>query len=461
MTNTNAKQHLAQNESASAASPIIFAPATALGASGVAVMRISGNDISSVLNALGINQPLKPRYATLCNITNAATGATIDQALALYFPAPHSFTGEEVLELHTHGGLAIRNALIQCLSNIENCRFAQAGEFSERAFYNGKMDLLQAEAIADLIAAETSSQHQLALSQLDGAMSNRYDALRSKTLHALALFEAYIDFPDEEIPEETLNQVNQLVATLTRDIQELLEHDTSGEIIRDGFCIAIIGPPNAGKSSLLNALAKREAAIVSDIAGTTRDQIEIHLNLNGYLVRLIDTAGIRTSSDVIESEGIRRAKQAAKRANLKLGVFDIITNPEQYPDSLNIMNDNDLILLNKCDQEEGEIVPRQFTQTTLAISAKTGEGIDQLLQMINNHIEQHLHNAPTPALTRARHREALAEALQPLLQFNPQKPLELSCEELRQAAVSIGKITGKIEVDQLLDVIFREFCIGK
>ena len=451
---------------------IIFAPATPAGQSGVAVYRISGQNLNCVFEHLGINQRPKPREAALRRLRKGTEGELIDEALVLYFPAPHSFTGEEVIELQTHGGSAIRQTLLNWLSQLEGCRLAEAGEFSRRAFTHGKMDLLQAEGIADLIAAETSMQQQQALRQMGGALSEQYEQMRADILRALALLEAYLDFPDEEIPEETLTQTSQLIDRLIGTIEALLTEPPSGEMIREGMTIAIIGPPNAGKSSLLNRLAGREAAIVTDIAGTTRDRVEVHLNLHGYFVRLIDTAGLRETHDTIEAEGVRRARESAAQAQLTLMVLDIVSDTELSAESLAYLPENAILVINKCDQfnndaareHKRKALPENLAALpTLWVSARDDIGIDTLIERITTEISQRVEACPSPLLTRTRHRQALYEAYEHLNQLAQQSalPLELYAEELRLAARAIGKITGHIDVDQLLDVIFREFCIGK
>lgn len=442
---------------------LIFAPATPAGQSGVAVYRVSGKNLSPLLAHLGLPTSLPARKATLCQLQDRQAECVLDQALAIYFPAPHSFTGEEVLELHTHGGSAIRQSLMDCLARLDGCRLAEPGEFSKRAFYNNKMDLLQAEGIADLIAAETAMQQQQALRQLNGQLSDTFSVLRGDALRSLALLEAYLDFPDEEIPEETLQEIRSLISRLQSSVNAMLNEPPCGEIIRDGLSVAIIGPPNAGKSSLMNRLAGREVAIVSDIAGTTRDRIEVQLNLDGYLIRLIDTAGLREAADSIEAEGIRRAQDAAANADLTLVVFDVVSDAKQFklPDEIN--PNRCVILWNKCDQ----LTDIQHTETTyqgiatLSVSAMSGDGIDRLLEHLSSYIAEQIQSRPSPIITRARHRQALIEAADHLQRFDLHLPLELCAEELRCAARAIGKITGHIEVDQLLDVIFREFCIGK
>ncbi len=397
---------------------------------------------------------------------DSSTGATpqmpaekvlIDRALALYFPAPHSFTGEDVVELHTHGSRAITRMLLDALGSIEGLRMAEAGEFARRAFMNGKMDLVEAEGLADLIDAETASQHAQAIRQMGGTTTQRVEALRGAILEPLALMEAYIDFPDEEIPEEVLSDATQRVEALRKELTELLDDQGIGEKIREGLDIVILGPPNAGKSSLLNALARRDAAIVSPEAGTTRDLIEVAMEIGGYAVTLVDTAGIRTTDAAIESEGIRRALHRAEHADITLHLRDIATIAESFSELKALDAKNHLIIVTKSDL--GPLPELPFS--AILISTQTGDGIAALIDTLKHKIAERMESVASPLITRARHRAAIAEALSALTRFDVHAPLELSCEELRLAASAIGKITGKIWVDDVLDLVFSRFCIGK
>lgn len=443
------------------AEPMIFAPATTVGSSGLTVIRVSGQTLIPVFRALGLPETLYPRRAHLLPIRDAANDRLLDIGLVLYFPAPHSFTGEDVLELQLHGGHAVCQSVFEVFSHLSHCRMAEPGEFSKRAFLNNKMDLLEAEAIADLIHAQTAAQQQQALTQMRGAMSTSIMHLRDRTLRALALLEAYIDFPDEEIPEHVLDDVDALINALIHDIEHILAGARTGEMIRDGIRIAIIGPPNAGKSSLLNALAKRDVAIVTEVAGTTRDRIEIDLNLNGHFVRIIDTAGLRDTDDMIESEGIRRSIESASNADLILAVFDITTIPKLDQATLSHCRDETIYILNKSDQPHPELNEEIKALSPIILSAIQLNGLSELIACIEHHIARLIPRDSPPIITRERHRKALSEALSALTSYNRNNLLELSAEELRLAANYIGKITGKIDVDQLLDVIFKEFCIGK
>lgn len=433
----------------------IYALASAAGKSGVAVFRVSGPQAYACMRFLGIADTLAPRVATL--VTLHHNEQKIDQALALYFPAPHSFTGEDVIELHTHGSRAVTRVLLDVLSQCPGLRMAEPGEFARRAFMNGKLDLAQVEGLADLIDAETHSQHRQAMRQMGGDTTQRVEALRMAILEPLALMEAYIDFPDEEIPESVLREASERVTSLTRQIEALLDDGGIGEKIREGLDIVIIGPPNAGKSSLLNALAKRDAAIVSHEAGTTRDLIEVGIEIGGYAATLVDTAGIRETSGSIEAEGIRRALHRAKHADITLRLCDITTIAAEATSIASELNDSTLVIATKADLAPLPALPFPV----IAISTSTGTSIPELLAALKENVAKRMDLVASPLITRARHRAALKEALACLTQFRPDAALELTCEELRMAAQSIGKITGKIWVDDVLDLVFSRFCIGK
>lgn len=437
----------------------IFALATAPVKSGVAVLRISGPQAAGALAALGVAAP-EPRMATLAKLRNPATGAVIDRALILYFTAPHSFTGEHVVELHTHGSRAVIAELLSVLGNIPGFRLAEPGEFSRRAFLNNKMDLTQAEGLADLIEAETSAQARQAMRQMEGGIGKTYDALRGRILRTLALLEAYIDFPDEEIPESVMDEVADGISALTTEIADLLADGHRGERVREGIEILIMGPPNAGKSTLLNAIAKREVAIVSPEAGTTRDMLEVHLDLGGYPVTLVDTAGLREGAGEIEGEGIRRARARAEKAELVLRLHEINSHTEQMNDSLAINTIDTLTILTKCDTATAAPVSPKIPGT-IAISARTGEGMELLLDTLTTHIASRYTSVGSSLITRERHRIALTRCLEHLTRFTPDAPLELNGEELRLAAKSLAVITGNITVDDILDIVFSSFCIGK
>ncbi|MDX1975038.1 MAG: tRNA uridine-5-carboxymethylaminomethyl(34) synthesis GTPase MnmE [Rickettsiales bacterium] len=434
----------------------IFALATAPAKSGVAVIRVSGGQATAALHALTGKTKLAPNRASLCSLRHPQSKAIIDQALVLFFQGPKSFTGEDVVEFHTHGSLAIYQELLAALSQINGLRPAEPGEFTRRAFLNGKMDLIEAEGLADLIEAETPKQKDQALRQMHGDLSRYYTQLRTQIITVLAHMEAYIDFPDEEIPQSVFDNLTEEVNAAIATIDQALSDHQAGERLRSGMRVVILGAPNAGKSSLLNRLAKRDAAIVSQRAGTTRDVIEVHLHIAGYPVILTDTAGLRESGDDIEEEGIRRALLQAEDADIRLIVFDGSLLPALDASTQALMDERSLVIINKSD-----VMPKaSLPSGALVISTKSGEGIDALLAAIEAQIIKRF-SGHAPVITRHRHRALLQEALTHLKRFDAKAPLELSCEELRISAQAVDKITGKISVDDVLDVIFKQFCIGK
>lgn len=435
----------------------IFALASAAGRAGVAVFRLSGPLAKTVLATLSGRDSFEPRKAMRVRLGHG--GEVVDDGLALVFPAPHSFTGEDVVELHVHGGRAVAQALTSALRDL-GLRPAEAGEFSKRAFLNGKLDLTRAEAIADLVDAETAAQRRQALRQMEGGLARLVEGWRAELVRALALTEAVIDFSDEGIPDEIVDEVTAALATLSGEMQAHLADNRRGERLRDGLHVAILGAPNAGKSSLLNRLAGREAAIVSATAGTTRDVIEIHLDLGGWPVVLADTAGLREAGGEIEAEGIRRALAKAEAADLKLAVFDAEALPDLDPATLAVLDEHALVVVNKCDLALA--IPEIIAgRALIAVSARTGAGIDSLLAAIEAEVAARFAAAEAPSLTRARHRAAVEDCLASLARFTPAVGIELAAEDLRLAARALGRITGRVEVDEILDVVFGEFCIGK
>ncbi|GAB5389049.1 MAG: tRNA uridine-5-carboxymethylaminomethyl(34) synthesis GTPase MnmE [Alphaproteobacteria bacterium] len=439
----------------------IFAIATAPGRGGVQVFRLSGGGAGQALSALGAAQALKqPRKAVLASLSDPASDEVIDKGLVLWFPGPASFTGEDVAELHLHGGRAVAEAMTSALSALPGLRLAEPGEFSRRAFEHGKMDLTEAEAVADLVDAETAAQRRQALRQMDGALGQLYHGWADRLTRALAHIEADLDFPDEDLPDGVVPTVMPLINDVTTAMRDHLSDNQRGERLRSGFSVALIGPPNAGKSSLLNALAARDAAIVSEQAGTTRDVIEVAMDLGGWPVTLADTAGLRDAADQIEDEGVRRAKARAEQADLKLAVFDSRDWPDLDADVLKLLDQDTLVIFNKSDL--AQVTDKQIGDVpALAISAQTGEGLQTLTKRLSVEIERRFAPSETPSLTRARHRAALTEALEHLERL-PQAPLpELAAEDCRLALRALGRITGRVDVEDLLDVIFRDFCIGK
>ncbi len=433
----------------------IFALSSGAGVAGIAVIRLSGPDTLPALRRITNRQEFKPRYAHYCTLKNPQTEEVLDQALVLFFPAPHSFTGEDVAELHIHGGRAVLQSVLKTLSRIKGLRPALAGEYSKRAVMNGKMDLTQAEGLIDLIHAQTEKQQQQAFRQMQGALQKLYDSWREMLVHDLALMEAYIDFPEEEIPDSVLSQVQTNALSLVRQIRDHLADEGRGERLREGFRIALVGKPNVGKSSLLNRLTGREAAIVSSTAGTTRDVIETYLDIKGYPVILADTAGLHDTQEEIEKEGILRAQKQIKEADLVLLLQDARTYPETDITLKPSTTEKTLVVWNKKD------LANALPAEGLFISAKTGEGCDILWKKIESVLEDKMGLTETPAVTRLRYRLQLEECLQNLQNFLNGSVLELQAEDLRLAARALGKITGRVEVEELFDIIFKDFCIGK
>lgn len=439
----------------------IFALATAPGRSGVAVVRVSGPDSAATLAAL-TNRPLpEPRRAALVTLRDPASGDALDDALVLRFTAPASFTGEDVVELHLHGGRAVVAGVVAALAARPGLRLAEPGEFTRRAFENGKLDLTEAEAVADLIDAETTAQRRQALRQMDGALGRLYDGWRDRLTRALAHIEADIDFAEDDLPGGVADAVRPVIERLLAEIIDHLNDGGRGERLREGLHIAIVGAPNAGKSSLLNALARRDAAIVSARAGTTRDIIEVQLDLGGYPVVLADTAGLReAAADEVEEEGIRRARDRAARADVKVAVFDATALPDLDPATLALIDADSVVVLNKCDVVA--VMPSIIAGASpVLVSARTGAGLRDLEQRLTAFSADRLAVGSAPSLTRARHRAALDECGAALDRALTAPLPELAAEDIRLASRALGRITGRVDVEDLLDIIFRDFCIGK
>lgn len=432
----------------------IFALASAPGRAGIAVVRISGPMAAAALQKLGCAIP-SARKATRVRLTDPATGELLDDGLALWFPAPHSFTGEDVIELHLHGGRAIVASVLDALGQM-GLRLAEPGEFTRRAFAHDKLDLTQAEALADVVDAETRAQAKQALRQMGGALKERYDNWRHRLVQALAHLEAVIDFPDEDLPPEVADKVWPEVRDLAAAIRTHLDDGGRGERVRAGVRIVIVGPPNAGKSSLLNWLARREAAIVSDRPGTTRDVIEVHLDVGGYAVTVVDTAGLRTSADEIETEGVRRAQRQAADADIKIVLFDGAHYPSRDAETTALIDDNSLVAVNKADVVKGA---RDADVTFISVT--TGVGLDAFMEKLAAMIRARFETGTDAPLTRARHRRGLEDCVAALERAGKADLPELAAEDLRVAARALGRLTGRVEVEEILDVVFRDFCIGK
>lgn len=452
-------------------SDTIYAQATPPGKSGVAVVRVSGAAAAQALAALGVKLP-RPRVATYSSLNRSGSGllaaneaqgtgheALIDKALILWFPAPNSFTGEDVAELHLHGSHAVIQEVFSVLGGLPGFRMALPGEFSRRAFENGKMDLTEAEGLADLIDAETKEQQKLAMRQMQGELHRLYEGWRAQLIASMAFIEAYIDFPDENLPPELEQQFTGKIEALLAEMQVHLADGGRGQRLREGARLVILGAPNAGKSSLLNYLAKSDLAIVSAIPGTTRDALSVHLDIAGYPVTLIDTAGIRESSDPIEQEGVRRALAKAEEADIRIVLLDGETYPEISP-QIKPYIDNSIIIVTKSDLSYAT-PPRRHTAT---ISVKTGEGIPALMEEITSKLQGLMSPPASPALTRQRHREGVlraAASLEALLASPKTTPPELRAEHLRTAAQATSALTGRIDLEDVLDHLFGQFCIGK
>jgi tRNA modification GTPase len=448
----------------------IFALSSGRPPAAIAVMRISGPRAGLALEKL-IGRVPEPRKAALARVRDPASGEVIDEALALWFPAPHSETGEDVAELQLHGGGAIIAGVFEALSAIAGCRPAEAGEFTRRAFENGKLDLTAVEGLADLIAAETPAQRRLAFRQLKGLIGDRAEAWRRRLIKALALVEARIDFSDEaDVPEDLIRPALHAARQLRDEIAQVLADGRRGERLREGLVVAIAGPPNAGKSTLLNRLARREVAIVSPHPGTTRDVIEVHLDLDGYPVTLLDTAGIREGDDPVEQEGVRRARQRAAAADLVLWVTDASASggAANGPDQ-GLANATIGLVANKSDLAGERLCTSSAKGKSeyifvLSVSALAGTGMQALETALCAYAKDFFASTESAVITRARHRRALEEtvaALDRVLSRDNSGREELIAEELRSAAITLGRLTGRVDVEDILDVIFRDFCIGK
>jgi tRNA modification GTPase len=394
-------------------------------------------------------------------LTHPQSGEALDDGLVLWFPGPGSFTGEDVAEFQTHGGTAVVAAVLEALSRVPDLRLAEPGEFSRRAFLNGRMDLTEAEAIADLVNAETEAQRRQALRQADGALARLYDGWRDRCKRVLAHLEAVIDFPDEDLPPEVDATVREGIATLSGEIAAHLDDRHRGERLRDGLHVAVVGVPNAGKSSLVNRLARREAAIVSAMAGTTRDVVEVHMDLGGYPLIVADTAGLRETEDLVEAEGVRRARARMESADLTLHVIDGTTVGEGTDGSDSPTGPGVIRVYTKTDLIAATALDRVRREGAFPLSTVTGEGLGDLERALEDRARLLLEGDGGPALTRQRHRTALEEARFALNQSLSASLPELTAEDLRMAMRAIGRVTGRVDVDELLDVIFRDFCIGK
>jgi tRNA modification GTPase len=441
----------------------IYALSSGPGISGIAVIRVSGKQTSNVIKLLTGKDVPKPRVATLRKINKINNSELIDEGIILWFPGPESYTGEDMAEIQVHGSKAVIDALHASISDIENCRLAEPGEFTKLAFQNGKINLLKAESVADLISSETEIQRQQAIKIMNGKSSDQFNFLREKLLKILSHVEAKIDFPDEDLPNDILKEIKKSSDDVLISIKNILDDQRVGERIREGFKIAILGPTNAGKSSLLNYLSNRDVAIVSEIAGTTRDVIETHLNIDGYPVIVSDTAGIRDSKNEIEKKGIKLSLSRAEEADLRLVVIDV--KNLEFTDVLKgLLDQNAILVINKSDLLEGYIDPEIKKLDHVLISIKENLNIDELILKIKNNLKNKFITSDDILITRERHRQHLEQCLEHLKNFNKKNEdndFDKAAEDLRLATRHLGMIVGKVDVEEILGSIFNDFCIGK
>jgi len=440
----------------------IYALSSGRGPSGIAIVRISGKGILKVCKNLTKLKELKSNEINYCKLYDPNNNNIIDpEALLLWFPAPNSYTGDDLAEFQVHGSNAVISALLKALSKHDNCRLAEPGEFTKIAFQNDKIDLLKAESIGDLIHAETELQRKQAVKFIQGSASNYYNDLREKLIKSLSYIEAQIDFAEEDLPKKALKEVYKSIKHIHQDIKKILEDNKVGEKIRDGFRVSIIGEVNAGKSSLLNLLSKREVAIVSEEEGTTRDVIEIFLNIDGYPVILADTAGIRESKNEVEKKGISLALGKAKEADLNIIMID--NSSKVISKKINdLINKDSIVLLNKSDIKDNQ--DHKFDAETILVSVKNNKNIDILVNKLKEKLTNKFISNDSALITRERHRVKLNECLIEIENFTKKdqnKDIELAAEDLRMATRHLGSIVGKVDVEEVLGSIFKDFCIGK
>ena len=440
----------------------IYALSSGMGPSGIAIIRLSGKDALKVSELISKKKNLKSKKVNLCKFYNPATNSLIDEGLLLSFPGPNSFTGEDLVEFHIHGSNAVISYFLGVLSEQENCRLAEPGEFTKVAFQNNKIDLVEAESIGDLIYSETELQRQQAVKMVQGNASNYYNDLREKLIKSLAYIEAKIDFAEDDLPESILTEVQKTIKTVASDIKIILEDHKIGEKIRDGFRVTIAGQVNAGKSSLLNLISKREAAIVSEEKGTTRDVIEVYLNIDGYPVILADTAGIRGSKNEVEKKGVSLAINKSKESDLILIMIDN-TSKKIDPKIKNLINKDCIVVLNKSDLDSKQ--NHNFDKSSVVmISVKKNKNIDLLSAKIKEKLSRKFISSNKILITRERHRIKLKECLKEINNFlkkDQKKDIEMAAEDLRLATRHLGSIVGKVDVEEILGSIFKDFCIGK
>ena len=441
----------------------IYALSSGPGVSGIAVIRISGSKVEEIVKLITNDQLPKPRQATLKKFNKINNSELIDEGILIWFPGPESYTGEDMAEIHVHGSIAVVRTILDQLSKIENCRLAEPGEFTKIAFQNEKINLLKAESISDLISAETEIQRQQAIKIMSGKSSDKFNSLREKLLKILSNVEAKIDFPEEDLPDDVIKNIKNDSEKIRLEIEKILNDQKVGERIREGFKIAIIGPANAGKSSLLNYLSNRDVAIVSEIAGTTRDVIEAHLNLDGYPVVISDTAGIRESQDEIEKKGIKLALKRAEDADLNI----IVIEPKSvnFTGFLNdLVSEKSIIVINKIDLGYKDINQQIEKFNPIFLSIKNETNLDELINRIKDKLKNKFVSPNETLITRERHRQSLEACVQNLINFeekNSQEDFDKAAEDLRLATRHLGMIVGKVDVEEILGSIFNDFCIGK
>ena len=441
----------------------IYALSSGSGIAGIAVIRVSGKNTAKVIKILTRSGLPTPRMATLKKFNKNGQKNLIDEGVIIWFPAPNSYTGEDLAEFHVHGSRSVISAMHLAISKIENCRLAEPGEFTKRAFQNGRINLLKAESIADLISSETEIQRKQALKIMSGKSSDKFNSWRDKLLKILSHIEAKIDFPDENLHTNIIKEIKRISNTILKEIKKTLDDQKVGERIREGFKIAIVGPPNSGKSSLLNYLSKRDAAIVSEIAGTTRDVIETHLNLDGYPVIVSDTAGIRNSKDEIEKKGIKIALKRAEDSDLKLV---IISAKKPYFTSVlkSLITKNTILIVNKSDLVKKKLDKKFKKYNYVLISIKKDLNLNKLITKIKSKLKNKFSTNEDILITRERHRQNLINCVYHLEKFQRKKSVEdfdKAAEDLRLATRHLGMIVGKVDVEELLGSIFNDFCIGK
>ena len=441
----------------------IYALSTGPGISGIAVIRVSGKNTAEVIKKLTKKKLPKPRVATRSKFSKNGQKNLIDEGLILWFPGPNSYTGEDLAEFHVHGSRAVIEAMHSAISEVKDCRMAEPGEFTKKAFQNGKINLTRAEGIADLISSETEIQRQQAVKIMSGHTSTKFNSWRERLLKILANVEAKIDFPDENLPKNIINEIHKESKKISDEINKTLNDQMVGERIREGYKIAIVGPPNSGKSSLLNYLSKRDAAIVSEIAGTTRDVVETHLNLDGYPVIVSDTAGIRISKNEIEKKGIKIALKRADDADLKLVILPAKT-VDFSAVFKNLLDKNSILVLNKSDLVKGKINSKFKKYEHVLVSVKKNFNLNKLILKIKNKLKKKFLTNDDILITRERHRHNLLNCLYHLESFQLKKNIkdfDKAAEDLRLATRHLGMIVGKVDVEEILGSIFNDFCIGK